>query len=165
MSAKLSTQSGFTLVELMVVIAIIAILASVGFTTYTSSQRAGRDSKRIADIQEIQKANEQYFAVNNKYAKSPLTTDSTPSFYSYFENQDPPTDPEASQVYTYLRNDPAAPSGSCNQDRYIVCSQLESCSGGKCMKAALPTDPCESPADPTPPTTSPGYYCVSALSN
>ena len=47
------TQKGFTLVELLVVIAIIAILAVVGVTIFSGTQKNARDARRRADIDAI----------------------------------------------------------------------------------------------------------------
>lgn len=47
---------GFTLVELLVVIAVIAILAVIGLTVFSGIQRNARDSRRKADINAIAKA-------------------------------------------------------------------------------------------------------------
>jgi type IV pilus assembly protein PilA len=46
-------QSGFTLIELMVVMAIIAILATAGLSAYTGYIKKARDATRIADIQAL----------------------------------------------------------------------------------------------------------------
>jgi prepilin-type N-terminal cleavage/methylation domain-containing protein len=46
-------QSGFTLIELMVVMAIIAILATAGLSAYTGYLKKARDTTRIADISAI----------------------------------------------------------------------------------------------------------------
>ena len=46
-------QSGFTLIELMVVMAIIAILATAGLAAYTGYIKKARDTTRIADIAAI----------------------------------------------------------------------------------------------------------------
>jgi len=46
-------QSGFTLIELMVVMAIIAILATAGLSAYTGYIKKARDTTRIADIHAI----------------------------------------------------------------------------------------------------------------
>ncbi len=46
-------QSGFTLIELMVVMAIIAILATAGLSAYTGYIKKARDTTRIADIAAI----------------------------------------------------------------------------------------------------------------
>ena len=46
-------QSGFTLIELMVVMAIIAILATAGLSAYTGYLKKARDATRIADVAAI----------------------------------------------------------------------------------------------------------------
>ena len=43
-------QSGFTLIELMVVMAIIAILATAGLSAYTGYLKKARDATRISDL-------------------------------------------------------------------------------------------------------------------
>jgi prepilin-type N-terminal cleavage/methylation domain-containing protein len=52
---------GFTLIELLVVIAIIGILASVVLASLNSARKKSRDSRRVADIEEIRLALELYF--------------------------------------------------------------------------------------------------------
>ena len=49
---KLSPK-GFTLVELMIVIAIIGILAVALFPSLTAYYARGRDAERLADVKEI----------------------------------------------------------------------------------------------------------------
>lgn len=47
---------GFTLIELMVVIAIISILAVIAITLFSGAQRNGRDARRRSDIQAMASA-------------------------------------------------------------------------------------------------------------
>lgn len=49
----MKSQKGFTLVELMVVMAIIAILATAGISQYGRFIKSARDTTRITDLQAI----------------------------------------------------------------------------------------------------------------
>jgi len=64
---KLRSQDGFTLVELMVVIAIISILAAVSIPTYFNHIMRTRQSKAIAELMMIKSASERYFVENGNY--------------------------------------------------------------------------------------------------
>lgn len=65
--ATLRSRSGFTLVELLVVISIIAILSVIGLVIFSGVQKNTRNAKRIADMKAIALALEQYYndPVNN----------------------------------------------------------------------------------------------------
>lgn len=52
---------GFTLIEVLIVVAIIGILASVAIVGLGPIQRRGRDSRRISDLRNIQNGLELYF--------------------------------------------------------------------------------------------------------
>jgi prepilin-type N-terminal cleavage/methylation domain-containing protein len=54
-------RGGFTLVELMLVIAIIGILATVGIFMLNIARAKSRDAKRVSDIQIIRAALESYW--------------------------------------------------------------------------------------------------------
>lgn len=56
---------GFTIIELLVVVAIIGMLAAVIMTALSSSQVSARDSRRLADVHELHKAFEFYSLDNN----------------------------------------------------------------------------------------------------
>lgn len=70
-------RRGFTLVELMVVVAIIAILAVVGITVFSNTQKSARDSRRQADVVAIATALE-----NKKTANSPTYSQITATDFS-----------------------------------------------------------------------------------
>ena len=64
---------GFTLVELMVVIAIISILTSIITTSFSTARSKARDAKRISDLGHIQLALELYYDRCKEYpTTSPL---------------------------------------------------------------------------------------------
>jgi len=61
---------GFTLIELMVVIAIIGLLASVALASLESAREKARDATRIATIDQIAKALELYRLKTGNYMNS-----------------------------------------------------------------------------------------------
>lgn len=68
------TKSGFTLVELLIVIVIIAILAAITIVAYNGIQQRARDSQRATDARTIINALATYAVVNSAY---PSTSPST----------------------------------------------------------------------------------------
>lgn len=58
-NAKLRT--GFTLVEILIVVSIIGLLASIVLVGLGSFRARGRDARRVADVREIQNALELYY--------------------------------------------------------------------------------------------------------
>ena len=60
-------QSGFTIVELLIVIVVIGILAAIVITTFTGVQKKGRDADRKSDVNAIYSQVEVYFAQEGKY--------------------------------------------------------------------------------------------------
>ena len=56
-----NTRKGFTLIEILIVVAIIAILASVVLVGLGPTQQAGRDARRLSDLSEVQNGLELYY--------------------------------------------------------------------------------------------------------
>ena len=77
---KIKTQHGFTLIELVVVIAILGILAGIAIPRFMDSQASARGAKIVADLRTIDSAAMHYYAKNGKYpdainSDTPATTD------------------------------------------------------------------------------------------
>jgi len=67
-------HSGFTLVELLVVIIIIAILATVGLVTYGSVQKEARKVKRMGDLAAIETNLQLYYQAKGKYPNTSISS-------------------------------------------------------------------------------------------
>lgn len=63
-------HSGFTIVELLIVIVVIAILAAITIVAYNGIQQRARDSQRQSDVKTIVKALELYYVDNGQYPSS-----------------------------------------------------------------------------------------------
>lgn len=61
-------QAGFTLIELMIVVAIVAILAAVSFPSYTKYVQRGNRAEGRAYLMNAAALLERYYSDNNRYA-------------------------------------------------------------------------------------------------
>lgn len=67
MLQKLNTKrGGFTLVEIMIVVAIIALLASIAVPNFLRSRKRSQATQILEDIRQIDSAIDQYAIENNK---------------------------------------------------------------------------------------------------
>lgn len=72
-------QRGFTLMELMVVVAIIGILVGVAVPTYHDSVRKSRRGQAKADLAEAAQAMERYYTMQNTYVGANLASIGAPT--------------------------------------------------------------------------------------
>lgn len=63
----LNNRKGFTLVELLVVVAIIGLLSTLAVVALGNARQKARDARRVSDIKQIQTGLELYFSDNNSY--------------------------------------------------------------------------------------------------
>lgn len=70
-----SGSRGFTLIELMIVVAVVAILAAIAYPSYQEYLRKARRAQVKADIVEYMQLAERYHTVNNSYVGFELLAD------------------------------------------------------------------------------------------
>lgn len=64
---KTRSVRGFTLIELMIVVAVVAILAAVALPAYQDQVRKSRRAQAKADLAEFMQMAERHHTVNNSY--------------------------------------------------------------------------------------------------
>ena len=74
---RIRNAHGFTLIEVMVVVAIVGILASVAYPSYMNQVRKSRRSDAVVALSAIQQAQERWRANNTTYASNAAMTVST----------------------------------------------------------------------------------------
>ena len=80
MKTGLKIPQGFTLVELMIVVAIIGIFAAIAYPSYQSQVRKSRRADAQTALAELAQLQENFFAQNNnKYAKYNEDTEADPN--------------------------------------------------------------------------------------
>jgi len=124
-------QSGFTLLELLVVIGIISLLVGLGSVSYSTAQKKARDAKRKSDLQAIQSSLEQYYSICGYQYPSPQVTGFISIICSSPTTAIMPTVPVDPKDLT-----PYPCSGTCDKSGYKICTNsLESQSPtGYCLQ-------------------------------
>src|SRR5690606_29186215 len=75
--AAMAHARGFTLIELMIVVAVVAILAAVAYPSYNDQVRKSRRAQAKADLVEYAQMAERSHTTNNTYANFVFSNGST----------------------------------------------------------------------------------------
>ena len=88
-----SSRKGFTLIELMIVVAVIAILSTIAYPAYTSYIQRGKLGEAFAELGALRVQLEQYYQDHRDYGSassgcggtsSPIPSSATPAGTQYF---------------------------------------------------------------------------------
>jgi prepilin-type N-terminal cleavage/methylation domain-containing protein len=135
-------KKGFTLIEILIVIAIIAILASIVLVGLGPTQRAGRDARRVSDLRQVQNGLELYYNKCGYYpgAAAPCTSYSANNTWSGMTGaltgssigiNTMPQDPTVGHTYYY--------AASSAGNSYMVAARLEDTGSGVFSNYTPPT--------------------------
>lgn len=105
----MNRKSGFTLIEMLIVIAVIGILASIVLVGLGPIQKQARDSRRVSDLRQIQTALEIANSKNSTYpisAANPTTDMATWNAFATLLKgasgvNNIPNDPTTNKYYRY----------------------------------------------------------------
>lgn len=119
MNNRTTSHHGFTLIELLVVIAIIGLLSSIVFASLSNARAKARDTRRIADINQLEKALALYFDTYGVYPN--LVSDLVPRYIPTIPTD--PSYPARDYRYVPLQTTLSVPAGVC--DSYHLGALLE----------------------------------------
>ncbi|MEX1052553.1 MAG: prepilin-type N-terminal cleavage/methylation domain-containing protein [Patescibacteria group bacterium] len=155
-------RSGFTLLEITIVIGIASLLLTLSSSVVVFSQQSARDSVRKTDVDQIRAALEFYREENqdktyptslgdlDSYLKD-VPTDPLPNNYSYYYQREPDN---AADYVVGARLERGGPSacGSCGQEQCNYCFGAL----GLLVEPTPSESPTNTPGEPTPtPTPTP----------
>ncbi len=145
MHRRKKSLTGFTLIEMLVVVAIIGLLSSALLVGLSEARSRARDARRIADIRQIQNGLENYYFAEGSY---PLD-----AYQAVTEEL--PQDPQGGK-YAYIRK---------SSQKYVLgaCLENDRQSGVEGYSSSDNVSPLGSPLIPPPSCvcSDSDAYCVS----
>jgi prepilin-type N-terminal cleavage/methylation domain-containing protein len=129
-------RSGFTIIELLVVLGIIAIILSLSLAAVSNARIRSRDARRVADLRTIQSALEQHALgdASHSYPSDTVTPDYCNGRASGIYNNScfnaflstTPKDPQG-QPYAYYRGACLTPGSGADTSRMVHSDSEASC--------------------------------------
>jgi type IV pilus assembly protein PilE len=94
---RTTAERGFTLIEVMIVVAIVGILATIAYPSYTEQVAKGRRSQARVQLLAAQQWMERFYSENYRYDKNSadVAADDDSQFKARFTTSPPPTEGSA----------------------------------------------------------------------
>lgn len=132
-------QSGFTIIELLIVIAIIGILATLVLTNFQGAQAKGRDTVRKNDINSLYQKLEEYYNENGGYPDSTLSAATFPGI-----DAEALVDADGATITSTFTNSGTAPTLTQTNTNEYAYAAYDGCdtatpTGSSCGKYVLAT--------------------------
>jgi prepilin-type N-terminal cleavage/methylation domain-containing protein len=139
MNAKADGQQGFTIIEVVLVLAIAGLIFLMVFLALPALQRSQRDTQRKNDASRFAAAITQYESNNKGSLPTPTTTSTGSNMDSFItnymtDNGDSWNDPKTGKPYTYTSTEPTSSGGNVPVGSFYYAT------GVKCGDNNLPTD-------------------------
>ena len=112
MKINTSRKAGFTLVEIMIVVAIIGLLAAIAIPNFVKARETAQKNACINNLRQIDGAKEQW-ALENK--KNTGSTASPASINAYIKNGAPSCPANGSYTYGSVGTNPTCSLGGSKQ--------------------------------------------------
>jgi general secretion pathway protein G len=105
---RAARDRGFTIVELVIMVAILATLAAIGFGVYTKALLNSRNTRAIGDIKTMEGDIILFYTEHRRYPDSLAEV-------GYGDREDP-----WGNLYQYLNIETASGKGKMRKDRFLV---------------------------------------------
>lgn len=144
MKSKIDVLRGFTLIEIIVVVAVIGLLAVVAMASFSQARANSRDKARVSDLEQAKAAMHIYAATNGTY-HIPNTGDSGAG-QGWFGGPEEGVPKSTAQVLVDLElmsvavHDPLVPETTNSTDghqQYMIYFTAEGPTSGVCLFAQL----------------------------
>ena len=128
---KKRPEGGFTLIELMIVVAIVAILAAIAYPSYTSYVEKARRADAKSALLDASQRLERCYTQNNTYVGCPVAGTSPDGFYAIAATA------QAATAFTLTATPQNAQAGDTRCGTYTLQS-----TGARAASGSLGTDLC-----------------------